>query len=144
MAFGQKRGIDLKKLLVLFFMAALVSSCGLFQRSKKSAAVKISTVAQGMAIKHLGCETGDAVKEDVQEKLEKLFKVQDEGTVAGASSDPKSLWGSVCAMSVKTILPFLVNFSSNKLPDSWVDDGCSFKTTGDLVEDLALQLCNEI
>ena len=134
----------MNKVFILLLMTVFVSSCGLFQKTKRPAAEKIATVAQGMAVKHLGCESGEAVKADVQEQLERLFKVKKEGFVLGASSDGRSIWGTVCSTSVKTVLPFLINFGSKKLPESWRDDGCSLKLVGDKVEDLALKLCNEV
>jgi len=144
MANSFKRRTTVKSSIILMFLVCIaISGCGLFGKVKKPIASRAAEISKDLSVKVLGCDTGEAVREDVQEELERLFKVQDSSS-SKMASEPKSIVGDLCSYSVGLVLPYLVNLADNKLPESWQEDGCSLDYAGDKLEGLAKKLCGEI
>jgi len=130
----------MKKLLLMCSLLMIVG-CSSDQKNKVKMTVVDKTVelAKKQAVKHLGCETGDALGKDLGLKLDDYLKVERESL-----SGMTAIVGSLCTAGVKIVLPFLVNLVDKKMPDSWIADGCSFEKFGDDIGELADKLCNKI
>lgn len=109
-----------------------------FNSAKESAAEKAASTAQKGAIKHLGCETGDAVYSDVKKQVEKSLKVKQKSTEA------KSVLGTVCTLAVEPLAKEVLNLSTKQLPESWKADKCSLDGFEGDIKKLAKQVCEKI
>ena len=125
----------MKNLITLFLLFSL-ASCSLFEKAKKPVVKKASEIAKELSVKHLSCETGDAVYSDVEKELNKLLKVKDEGY--------KSITGTVCFLAVSPVVNELVDIANKKLPESWSNDGCSLNGFSGDATDLANKLCGKL
>ena len=131
----------MKKILAIFAVLLLCVSCSSSQKDelKKSFAEKVASKVKDASVHSLGCQTGEAVYQDVKEEVEKFLKV--ESSTEGQKS---VLLTQLCYQGVKIAFPHLVELGTGKLPDSWQADGCSMDSVGDDLEDFAEKLCSEI
>lgn len=125
----------MKKLFTIILLLTL-SSCSLFEKAKKPIVKKASEIAKELSVKHLGCITGDAVYNDVEEQLNKILKVKEEGY--------KSVAGTVCYLAVAPVVDELVDMANKELPESWSKDGCSLEGFSGDASDLANKLCGKL
>ena len=133
----------MKPIILLLVLIACVTSCSLFEKAKPTIIEKAVAVVKKQAVKQLKCSTGEAVASDVRVKLTSLFKVKSRDNMAVASSS-KSLGSSLCASSLKLVLPFMVDLGDKQLPKSWVEDGCSLDGIGEDIGELANKLCDKL
>lgn len=130
------------KILLLLSLLIAGVGCGLFEKSKPTLVDVTVKVVKPLAVKHLGCETGDALADDMREQLDKLLKVQ--RSSSNKSLAASSVGSSVCSSLVGAVLPFMVDLGDGQLPESWREDGCSLVGVGGSVEVLADKLCDKI
>lgn len=123
-----------KTLLMVAIMG--LSSCSLFESSKKPIVKKASEIAKELSVKHLGCSTGDAVFTSVEAQVKKALKVKSKGL--------KSISGTLCYLAVKPVVSEVLGLGNGKLPDSWKADGCSLDGFAGGAEELANKLCGKL
>lgn len=139
-----KKGNVMRNLLMLFLFSFLVSigftSCSTEKKNeiKKTFIVKVSEKVQEASVHSLECKTGAPVYAMVEGKLLELAKMKSVGIVG--SGVVKNL----CKYGVSTVFPYVVDMGSGKLPQSWIDDGCSLDSVGEDIEKLADKLCEKI
>ncbi len=129
------------KYLSILALLLIVISCSSQERDelKKSFAEKVAEKVKDASVHSLGCKTGDAVEEDVRLEVERFLKIQKQ------SEGQKSvLLTQLCQQGVTIAFPYLVDLGTGKLPESWQADGCSLKSVGEDIEELAEKLCSEI
>ena len=132
------------KVFVLLTVLLLTSSCGGWGKVKKPLADKAARIAASLSVTHMGCATGTPVRQDIQEQLYKLFKVDSVDLPKSAMVDSAGPVSQLCSYSVGLALPYLVNLGDRKLPASWTADGCSLEKVGTSVEKLAKKLCGMV
>ena len=148
----------MRKVIMLLLATALLGTtagCSLFSKSKPAIVKFVGSTAQKLSVKHLGCDTGDAVREDIESYAAKILKVKSESeTKSVAMSDPMAAdskstlgdsWASkLCSNAAYLALSFGGNWISGKLPDTWQSDNCSLDGPVASLRELTDKLCGKL
>ena len=129
-----RRGEEMKLLMIVALLFS-VTSCSSI---KESAAEGAAKTVQKMSVKHLKCSTGQAAHDDVEMKIKSFLKVK------SADGSAKSVAGTVCALAVEPIVASLFEEGNKKLPQSWIDDGCTLDGFQGDAKELASKLCTKL
>jgi len=122
-------------ILVIGFSMTLIS-CDNDAWKEKTAGIMAGSVSPVIA-SALTCSHPDAIKADIKAKIMELswFKkeIQKESN--------KGMGASLCELAVGAVLPQLINFGADEIPEAW---GCTAETAGQSIILLAKEGCKAI
>ncbi len=127
----------MKKLITLLMVALMFSSCSLFEAQKKPTIEKASITAQKAAVKYLGCETGQAVYDDVEAEMTRILKPKESLTKSFLPPVVKD----ICVASVTPVVEKVVALGNDNLPEDWKADGCNISGFEAKAKELIITLC---
>lgn len=129
----------MKKLFVLVFAMLIFTGCK--DEWKVKTATVIAETGAPVVAKAFTCSNQDEIKNYLFTKLRESKLLKKKEVIAEVKSMRKGLGSVVCLAAVEAILPPLVDFGANKLPENWGCTGEALENTGKLI---ANEICAKI